>query len=203
MKTGYFNAVTAGLQKLMGIVKGIIIDKEVNIGELAFLDQWLEENEHLKNSWPYDELYSLTTKIIQDKLITGEEHEALLAFCTALVGDAVNDNSSQTLINTLKTGFYQIDPQITIPEKTFCITGVSKKFKRREIAEKIELFGGYMVDNVSSKLNYLVVCDDKNTCWAFTCYGRKIEEAIKQRREGKQLVIVHEFDLYDAISDFE
>lgn len=202
-KNDYFDAITGGIQQLMGIVQGIIIDKKVNIGELAFLDQWLEENEYLKNSWPYDELYSLTTKIIQDKVITTEEHQALLSFCHALVGDNSGNSSNTELISSLKAGFYQIDPVITIPESTFCITGVSKKFKREEIAEKIELYGGYMVDNVSAKLNYLVVCNEKNNCWAFTCYGRKIEEAVKHRKNGVPLSIVHEFDLYDALEGIE
>lgn len=197
-KTGYFDAITSGIQSLTGIVKGISIDNEINIKELEYLDQWLEEHDFLKNTWPYDELYNLTTNIIQDKIITTEEHEALLNFCNALVGDR-EDGSNSALISSLKTGFYQIDPTITIQENIFCITGNSKKFKRREIAEKIELYGGFVVDNVSSKLNYLVVCDEKNSCWAFTCYGRKIEEAIKHRKQGTKLLIVHEFDLYDTL----
>ena len=197
-KTGYFDALTSGIQKLTGIVKGITIDNEINIKELEYLDQWLEEHDFLKNTWPYDELYNLTTGIIQDRVITNEEHDALLNFCKALVGDTTHESNS-ALISSLKTGFYQIDPLITVQENTFCITGVSKKYKRKEIAEKIELFGGFVVNNVSSKLNYLVVCDEKNSCWAFTCYGRKIEEAIKQRKQGTKLVIVHEFDLYDTL----
>jgi NAD-dependent DNA ligase len=86
------------------------------------------------------------------------------------VGDTLGSTSNTELISTLKTGFLQIDPIITIPESTFCITGVSKKFKRREIAEKIELYGRYIVENVRAKLNYLIVCNEKNNCWAFTCY---------------------------------
>jgi NAD-dependent DNA ligase len=197
-KTGYFDAITSGIQKLTGIVKGISIDNEINIEELKYLDQWMEEHDFLKNSWPYDELYNLTTNIIQDGIITKEEHESLLNFCQALVGNNNNDSNS-ALIEALKTGFYQIDPTIKVQESTFCITGISKKYKRREIAEKIELYGGFVVNNINKKLNYLVVCDEKNSCWAFTCYGRKIEEAIKYRREGKELVIVHEFDLYDTL----
>ena len=197
-KTGYFDVITAGIQNLTGIVKGIAIDNEINMAELAYLDQWLEENDYLKNTYPFDELYNLTTSIIQDKIITADEHEALLNFCKGVVGDTT-DKSNSALLSSLKTGFYQIDPTINIQENTFCITGVSKKFKRREIAEKIELYGGFVVDNVSSKLNYLVVCDEKNTCWAFTCYGRKIEEAIKHRKQGVRLAIVHEYDLYDTL----
>jgi hypothetical protein len=196
-KTEYFDVLTSGIQKLTGIIKGISIDNEINIQELEYLDQWLEENDFLKNTWPYDELYNLTTRIIQDNIITNEEHESLISFCKALVSDTAETNSK--LISSLKAGFYQIDPKIIIQENLFCITGISKKYKRREIAEKIELYGGFVVDKVSPKLNYLVVCDEKNSCWAFTCYGRKIEEAIKYRKQGKELIIVHEFDLYDTL----
>ena len=180
-KTNYFDVLTSGIQKLIGIVKGIAIDDEINIAELEYLDQWLEENDYLKNTYPYDELYNLTTSIIQDKIITAEEHKQLLTFCQAFMTNQ-NDKTNTALLSSLKTGFYQIDPTIKIQEHTFCITGISKKFKRREIAEKIELYGGFVMNNVSSKLNYLVVCDEKNNCWAFTCYGRKIEEAIKYRK---------------------
>lgn len=197
-KTGYFNTITSGIQSLTGIIKGITIDNEINFKELEYLDQWMEEHDFLKNTWPYDELYNLTTSIIQDRVITIEEHKSLFNFCKALVGDNA-DNSNSDMISSLKTGFYQIDPTIIIQENTFCITGISKKFKRKEIAEKIELYGGFVVENINSKLNYLVVCDEKNSCWAFTCYGRKIEEAIKYRKQGKKLIIVHEFDLYDTL----
>lgn len=195
---GYFDTITSGIQSLTGIIKGISIDGEINIQELQYLDNWLEENEYLKNTWPYDELYNLTTSIIQDRIISPTEHDALINFCKALVSDK-SDESNSALISSLKNGFYQIDPIINIQENVFCITGNSKKYKRREIAEKIELYGGIVVNNVSSKINYLVVCDEKNSCWAFTCYGRKIEEAIKHRKQGKPLLIVHEFDLYDTL----
>lgn len=197
-KSGYFNALTAGVQQLIGIIKGISIDNEINPEELKYLDNWLEENDYLKNTWPYDELYSLVTSILQDRIVTAEEHESLLNFCKAVSSDSEGQANTE-FIAALKTGFYQIDPSIKIPENTFCITGLSKKYKRREIAERIELYGGIVTDSVSSKLNYLVVCDEKNSCWAFTCYGRKIEEAMKHRKKGVNLVIVHEYDLYDTL----
>lgn len=197
-KTGYFNIITSGIQKLTGIIKGVAFDNKINLQELEYLDNWMEENDYLKNTYPYDELYNLVTNIIQDKMITEEEHHSLLTFSKALAGQEKNI-SNDAILSSLKTGYYQIDPLFAVREKTFCITGVSKKYKRRDIAEKIELFGGYVVDNVSSKLDYLVVCDEKNNCWAFTCYGRKIEEAIKHRKQGRELIIVHEYDLYDTL----
>lgn len=199
-KTKYFDVITHGIQKLVGIVKGITIDDKINIKELEYLDRWIDENEYLKNTYPYDEIYNLVTRIIQDHAITFEEHDTLLNFCKAITGNNLSETNSE-LVNSLKTGFYQIDPTINIQENTFCITGISKKYKRQEIAEKIEMYGGYMMNKVSAKLNYLVVCDEKNSCWAFTCYGRKIEEAIKHRKKGANLIIVHEFDLYDTLEN--
>lgn len=197
-KKGYYTVITAGIQRLIGILKGISIDNEINYDELRYLKDWLDDNEYLKNTYPYDEIYNLTLNVILDKKITEEEHKAVLDFCKNVSGD-LTENSNENLIQSLKMGFYQIDPEIFIQEKTFCITGVSQTYKRREIAEKIEMYGGFVVNTVSSKLNYLIVCDEKNSCWAFTCYGKKIEQAMKQRKQGSNLVIVHEFDLYDAL----
>lgn len=196
-KTGYYTIITSGIQKLLGIIQGISIDKEINIDELRYLKDWLDDNEYLKNTYPYDEVYNLTLNIILDKKITADENQAFLNFCNAISGESKNTN--ENLIQSLKTGFYQIDPEITIQEKTFCITGISQTYKRKEIAEKIELYGGFVTNSVSSKVNYLIVCDEKNTCWAFTCYGKKIEQAIKHRKKGVNLIIVHEFDLYDTL----
>ena len=197
-KSGYYNVITAGIQQMLGIVKGIITDQKINDDEIRYLDNWMEENDFLKNSWPYDELYNITTKIINKKSIIEEEHNALLTFCEALVGKAQND-STTGLVDSLKIGYYQIDPSINIAGNLFCITGISKKHKRRQIAEMIELYGGFVSERVNAKVNYLLVCDDKNACWAFSCYGKKIEQAILHRQNGAQLVIIHEADFFDAI----
>jgi len=197
-KTGYFEVITSGIQRLTGIVKGIIIDDEINLKELEYLDQWLEDNELLKHIYPYNELYNFVTSIMQDKEISEEKHCALLTFCTALTGDATG-TSNELHISALHTDFCQINPHIYIPESTFCITGLSKKIKRREIAERIELYDGYVVDNINAKLNYLIFCGEPNAGWAFTCYGRKIEQAIEHQKTGAKLVIVHEYDLYDHL----
>ncbi len=197
-RTDYFDSITLGIQELLGVIKGIVIDKKINDKELSYLDNWLEENQYLKNTWPFDELYNVVTAILSDQVVTEEEKQSLFDFCSGIVG-LNSDNKSISTTSLLKTGYYQIDPEIILQENTFCITGVSNKYKRKEIAEKIELYGGYVVNNVSSKLNYLIVCDEKNACWAFTCYGRKIEEAIRHRKNGAPLIIVHEYDLYDVI----
>lgn len=201
-KIGYYDAITSGVQNMLGIVKGVVIDKKINELEINYLDQWLEENGYLKNIWPYDELYNITTKIINKGSFSSDEHDAVLNFCEALVGNG-NREETASLVQSLKTGYYQLDPEIDIQENLFCITGLSKKYKRREIAEQIELYGGYVSNSVTAKVNYLIVCDAKNTCWAFTCYGRKIEQAVNHRKNGSALIIVHEDDFFDCLENYK
>lgn len=197
-KNGYYTQITAGIQRLLGLMKGLAIDNEVNIIETKYLSDWLDQHDYLKNTYPYDEIYSLITKIEQDGIITEGERNDLLNFCSFFTNEA-NDSNNLNLVKGLNEGFFQIDPQIIIQEKTFCITGQSLKFKRKEIAEKIELYGGFITDSVTNATNYLVVCDEKNDSWAFTCYGKKVEKAIKLRKNGQQISIIHEFDLYDEL----
>ena len=199
----YYNSITSSIQKMLGIVKGIILDKSVNKTEILYLDRWLEENEILKNIWPYDELYNITTKVINKKIYSEDELQVLIPFFESLAGNSGEEQQENNLLNALKTGHYQIDPLIEIPGRTFCITGVSQKYKRKEIADKIELYGGYISNSVTSKINYLLVCDNKNTCWAFTCYGRKIEQAVKHRKNGANLIIVHESDFFDSLENYK
>lgn len=197
-KNGYYTQITAGIQRLLGLMKGLAIDNDVNIIETKYLSDWLDQHDYLKNTYPYDEIYSLITKIEQDGIITESERNDLLNFCSFFSNES-NDSNNSVLVKGLNEGFFQIDPQIIIQEKTFCITGQSLKFKRKEIAERIELYGGFIADSVTNATNYLVVCDEKNDSWAFTCYGKKVEKAIKLRKNGQQISIIHEFDLYDAL----
>jgi len=201
-RIGYYDMITSTIQKLTGIVEGIIVDKEINEQELSFLLEWMDENDNLKNCWPYDELYTFIMHVLKDKVITEEERVQVMKFCSAIVGSNAG-TTNDDLVEIINEGYCQMDPDIKITESSFCITGNSKKFRRREIAEKIELFGGFVTDKVSKNINYLVVCDEKNNCWAYTCYGRKIEQTVMLRKSGHPIAIVHEFDLYDALAGME
>ena len=61
--------------------------------------------------------------------------------------------------------------------------------------------GGQPHGNVTSKLNYLVIGAEGNPCWAFACYGRKVEKAVELRKKGVRVVIVHENDFHDGVLD--
>lgn len=58
-----------------------------------------------------------------------------------------------------------------------------------------------MASSVSNKTDYLIIGADGNPCWAYACYGRKVEVAVKLRKEGGKILLVHEYDFLDALAD--
>jgi len=75
------------------------------------------------------------------------------------------------------------------------------KAKRAEIVEHVQKLGGTFNPNLTQKTDFLVVGSGGNPCWAFSCYGRKVEKAAESRRDGHPITIVHESDFWDAVED--
>lgn len=192
----YYNLITSGIQQLSGILSGIEADGNINEFEIGFLKDYIDHNDFLKNTWPYDSVLEIVHKIIEEKELTGNYRQKLqeiIKSTSILESSAPSNKDVLTAMNALNTTL------IKLPESTFCITGNSSQYTRREIAEMIELYGGFVQDSVSSKLHYLVVCDQKNACWAFASYGRKIEKVQELQRKGKNVEVIYEEDLYNTI----
>ena len=69
------------------------------------------------------------------------------------------------------------------------------------MADAVRAFGGIARSTVSAKTDYLIVGNAGNPCWAYACYGRKIEEAMQLRKDGAKVIIVNETDFWDAVDD--
>ncbi len=70
---------------------------------------------------------------------------------------------------------------------------------RRLFAETISTRGGTFIDRIRDELNYLVIGAEGNPCWAFACYGRKVERVVEMRRAGHRVLLIHEHDFWDAV----
>jgi NAD-dependent DNA ligase len=90
-----------------------------------------------------------------------------------------------------------MNPHITFKENLFCFTGISQKGNRESIINKIVSLGGVYNNNITKKTNYLVIGDRNNPCWVFSCYGRKIEKALENRKTGLGIQIIKEVDFWD------
>lgn len=199
----YYNAATADMQKLHAVIAGIGSDGEITIEELNGLLSWIYEHEHLKTCWPYDEVESLVTKVLADKKIDAMEHKVLMDFFGEFV--SILDNTTivnpKVLESSHVIGLCAVCPEISFPESIFCLTGTSYRYKRREFSELITSLGGRPVNSISKSVNFLIVGADGNPCWAYSCYGRKVERAVELRKQGHNIVIIHENDFHDAILD--
>jgi NAD-dependent DNA ligase len=201
--TKYFNVVTADLQRLHAILGGIIADGVITEYELRGLSEWIEDHDHLRACWPYDEVDSLVTSVMSDQKIDKQEHQMLMSFFSEFIL-TLDDN---TITNPLSSeqhslvGVCASCPDIKLEGSTFCFTGASNKYTRTGFNNIVELLGGKAAKGVSKNINYLVIGAEGNPCWAYACYGRKVETAVKLRKEGVQLLIVHENDFHNAVAD--
>lgn len=201
--TEYYDHVTADLQRLHAIMGGIVADSHITVEELRALSDWMGEHDHLKTCWPFDEIGSLITGVLADQRIDEKEHSLLHSFFsefTALLDDRTITSAPYSNEKEI-IGLCAVDPEISFLDKGFCFTGASSRFTRAEFEQTVKRLGGSAHSSPSKKVHYLVIGAEGNPCWAFACYGRKVEKAIELRKAGSRVVIVHELDFHDALAD--
>lgn len=201
-ENNYYNSITSDMQRLHGVLAGIVSDGKITEGELAGLRKWLEDHEYLRTVWPFDEIDSLITEILRDGIIDDQEHHVLLNFCAQFLTNTTNMILDLPIESELlRTGVCSAMPEIAFDNKIFCLTGGFENGTKNELSQIILDFGGNISKGIRKDLDFLVVGGKGNECWAFACYGRKVEKAMNYRKEGAPIQIVHEFDFWDAVED--
>ncbi|WP_425618020.1 BRCT domain-containing protein [Anatilimnocola sp. NA78] len=202
-ENGYYDAVTADMQRLQGLMGGIAADGIITAEELRALDGWMSKRESLKGCWPFDELESLITHVLKDGIVTASEQTQVMRFFSEFTSTSGHRAVQVTddLMDFAIAGMCALAPSIEFPERTFCFTGKSERAPRSKIQKLITERGGIFAKNVTQQLHYLVVGCEGNPCWAFSCYGRKVEEAMTLRKNGHKITIVHEVDFWDHVHE--
>lgn len=202
----YYDVITSAVQYLSGMAHGLLADGELSDAEIKQLKAWLDNNDFLAGVYPYDELMSLTTYALADGQVSTDERNMLMAFISNLIEFKDSYNLIEPDFAALRekysiSGICAMCPDIVFERRAFCFTGESYKCSRAEFVDTVTRLGGVPRSGVSSKTNYLVVGNAGNPCWAFACYGRKIEEALHLRKKGMAIQIVNETDFWDAVAD--
>jgi hypothetical protein len=200
----YYDKITKAIQELFGFLHGILADRIIKEDELRSLVQWMDDYAHLKGIYPFTEIESITYGVLRDKTIDAEEQKLLQVFFAQFVNLSPNQRSyvdelQLTAKELSVKGICAIDPQIRLQGNSFCFTGFSQKGPRRLFAEAVTRNQGIFRDTVIRDLNYLVIGAEGNSSWAYSCYGRKVEQAVTLRKEGHPLLIIHEVDFWDAL----
>jgi hypothetical protein len=198
----YFDGVTADIQTLHGFCHGILADGYVSDEEIYALQKWMLQNEHLQSYYPYDEIYTLLDEILEDGVIEEKERIALTAYLNDFI-DLKSERTANKVDALTKDvsveGLFHKSPKIQMSDTVFSFTGESEKMTRNEIAELIQEKGGVFSKGVTKKVQVLLVGIKGNPCWAYSCYGRKVEQAVKLRKAGSNIVIINEADFWSKI----
>lgn len=206
--SNYYDLVTSSMQFLNGLIHGIMADGKISDSEVYALRNWIETNDYLSGTYPFDEIESLILTILLDGKISSEERDMLSAFLSNFIDMAHSYNLCQADFDSLRKqysidGICAVCQEIDFVDNIFCFTGQSLRAKRSEIAEIITSLGGKFNPNITNKTRYLIVGNDGNPCWAFSCYGRKIEDAVNRRKAGQNLSIISEVDFWDIVDDLK
>lgn len=205
----YYAPITNDIQQLHGMLHGITADDVISPEELRGLHNWILERDYLKGMYPYDEIESLIVATLRDGKIDDREHDALMQFfenfinysTAKKVDKAIAKAKAKGELCLSRAGICAVDPEIIFEEKLFVCTGTSERASRKEFERHITQRSGLFQNSVTKKINYLIVGNMGSPAWAFACYGRKVEQAMQMRREGKgtSLLIVNEVDFWDSL----
>lgn len=200
----YYDFITSEMQVLHGILHGILANNVITDQEIRALNRWQKVHFTLRGTYPFDEIYSLITTVLEDGVISEAERDCLRAFFSEFVDAHDSYNLSEKELEELRerysvAGICAKDPDIAFAGRSFCFTGASSRACRSDIEALITDREGLCTNNVTKKTDYLIVGSEGNPCWAFSCYGRKIEKAMELRKAGRHIVIVNEHDFWSAI----
>lgn len=202
----YYDSITSSIQFLLGLIHGIMADAELSDAEIFALRKWIDSNEYLASTYPFDEINSLLDTILADRKIEQAEREMLMAFFSTIIDFKDSLNLHETEFEDLRktytiTGICASCPEIMFENKTFVFTGESYRASRTDMAEAAKRHGGKVTTKISGKTDYLIVGSGSNPCWKYSCYGNKINDAMTFRANGARVQIVHENDFWDAVDD--
>ncbi len=200
-KDNYFSAITSNLQRLHGILGGIISDNIIEKKELDGLKIWLDDHHELKTCWPFDEINNLVSSVLEDGKIDEQEHEALLSFFGEFFNFSSQFENESKTSNKLGviSGICTSDPKINFDKRSFCLTGSSKRETRENIESNIINLGGNFSETLDKDTDYLVIGANGSPCWTYACYGRKVEQAVEMQARKSKVQIIHENDFWEAM----
>lgn len=169
---------TVAMQELIGIVRGIGADRQVNEAEAANLKAWMTCNHELHGDKVFKRVYNTVSDAIADGIIKPEEEAVLL-------------ESFDSLINPVKESESTID----LCGKKVCLTGDFLAGSKKIVAQMVADKGGEVIKNVTKKCDVVVVGGKGSEQYAFGNYGTKVKTAMEYQDAGLPIQIVQEVDL--------
>ncbi len=178
------------VHELLGLIRGILADDEVQEAEVVTLAKWLIANREAADTWPADIIADRVARVLDDDIITDEERDELRDLFQRLIGsheDTTDFHSAATRLPLTEP-----PPAISFSGKMFMFTGKFLYGTRRVCEAEVTERGGLVTSNISRQIDYLVIGAIGSRDWIHSTHGRKIEGAIENIRRGANTAIIAE-----------
>lgn len=176
------------IDTLIGFIKGITADGEVNEKEAEILRTWFMQNDYTNNSVILD-LYNNLEPILNGDSFTPQELVEILVPLENFTGEKSEPGE---LAKTATSPICVPPPIVEFVDKLFLFTGKFSYGSRSECKTLIESLGGRSLTSVTQKLNYLVLGEYATESWKHENFGQKIEKAMEYRKAGLPIAIITE-----------
>ncbi len=183
-KRSAYNDATQAMQILMGIIRGLLADSELNEEEILSLRRWMDQHKYLSGNYPFNKIDEQLDTILEDGVITQNEKEKLF--------ETLNRFASPDLKSDNNHG-----EAIVFDKMIFCLTGNFNHGSKTDIEMIIVRKGGAVQSNVTKKTNYLIVGGAGSQDWKFGNYGSKVNRALQLQEKGLDIKIISEKALFD------
>ncbi|UAL44856.1 BRCT domain-containing protein [Shewanella inventionis] len=182
---------------LLGILKGISADEEINESEVLFLEKWLSSNPDISDVWPVPLLTTKIAEILEDGIITSKERAELYQLVNLITGNDFNETGDAS---DNPTQLFDIVETITHKDYGFCFTGKFRSGTRSDIETKASNLGAIVIKKTPTlATHYVVVGSLSSRDWAYSSHGRKIELAKTMQAKGHKIYIISEDQWLAAI----
>lgn len=162
------------IDELIGFLTGVAADGVLNDEEIKALDQWLQDNQDIRETWPASIVVQRLDTVLEDGIITDEERDDLLLTANQITG--------VTYEETTAVWEDKVD-ELPIADFVFCLTGEFVSGDRNTIDTLLKCLGAETSTSVNKSVDYLVIGTLASEDWLYGSHGRKIEKALLMRRE--------------------
>lgn len=178
------------VEHMIGLVSGMIADRNLHDLEIQYLRTWLTEHSKVTQTWPGFVVARKVEEVLADGVITEREREHLMEVLTQIAAtDFGVTGSSSPEVASLP-----INDAVTVELRNagVCHSG-EFLFGTRASCERLTMkAGGMPVDAITKKTDVLVVGTRVSPHWAHTSFGRKIQKAVELQNDGHPIEIISE-----------
>lgn len=179
-----------GLNEMLGICKGVLIDGVVSDPEAALLRDWVDANPDVTQTWPGNVLAARLQRIYGDGRVDEEERAELADLLKQLVGGQVAVAAGANLSSTLPIDYPP--PSLSFSGRVYVLTGLFAYGPRKECQRAVEALGGRCESSITKRTDVVVIGTFASRDWVHTTHGTKIQKAVEYRNRGIPVAIVAE-----------